>query len=238
MSGFKHSKETKDKIRETCKRRYKEGKIKNCFKKGHKGFCAMLGKHHSEKSKKQMGETKKRLIKEGKIQPLFKKGHIITKEVGQKIRESNMRRKISEETRIKLRGRTTWNKNKIGCFSKDTINLMKIAKLGKTHSIEHKEKQRISAIKRIERQKLNGLPLTPCIGNYETQILDNLEYCFGYTISRQYKTNGYFLDGYCPMLNLAIEVDEGFHNSKIEKDMLRQKEIEKELNCKFLRINI
>ena len=40
------------------------------------------------------------------------------------------------------------------------------------------------------------------------------------------------------MLNLAIEVDEGFHNSKIEKDMLRQKEIEKELNCKFLRINI
>lgn len=105
-----------------------------------------------------------------------------------------------------------------------------------------KKRQRISAIKRIEKYKLNGQPLTPCSGKYEKSILDNLEQCLGYTILRQHKVAGYFLDGYCPMLNLAIEIDELKHfdcdeNLKV-KDLERQKEIEGEMGYKFLRIKI
>ena len=59
-------------------------------------------------------------------------------------------------------------------------------------------------------------------------------------IRRQYFTNYGLLDGYIPELNLAIEIDEKHHfdrkgNLK-EKDIERQKNIEKELYCKFLRI--
>ena len=75
---------------------------------------------------------------------------------------------------------------------------------GKKHTLETKKKQRIKAIERIEKQKLNGLPLTPCIGKHETHVLDVLEYCFGYPITRQKRVAGYFLDGYCGMLNIAV----------------------------------
>lgn len=55
---------------------------------------------------------------------------------------------------------------------------------------------------------------------------------------RQYRVAGYFLDGYCPALNLAIEVDEPYHKTKemLDKDAVRQKNIEAELECKFLRL--
>jgi len=112
--------------------------------------------------------------------------------------------------------------------------------VGKKCKESAKEKIRISNIKYIEKKKLNGEPLTPNIGKYETRILDNLEYCFGYPILRQYRVIGYFLDGFCPMLNLAIEVDELFHKegAQLKKDMVRESNIKNELNCLFLRINI
>lgn len=112
-------------------------------------------------------------------------------------------------------------------------------KIGTIHTTECRQKMRLKSIERIERTKLNGLPLTPCIGNNETKILDYLQNeCFNYPIIRQYKIKGYFLDGYCPSLNLAIEIDEQRHKKYIEKDIQRQKEIEEKLNCKFLRIEI
>jgi len=103
-------------------------------------------------------------------------------------------------------------------------------------SIELKRKLRLSTIKRIERQKLNGLPLYPSIGKYEKTIIDNLEIIFGYKIIRQKRVAGYFIDGYCPMLNLAIEIDELYHKNKIEKDLQREQNIINEIGCSFLRL--
>ncbi len=77
--------------------------------------------------------------------------------------------------------------------------------------------------------------LYPCIGHNEKQILDNLEKEISFRILRQYKIKGFFIDGYIPELNIAIEIDERPKNK--EKDIERQKIIEDELNCNFLRIN-
>jgi len=129
-------------------------------------------------------------------------------------------RKLSEEHKRKIseseKGKKAWNK-------------------GIKHTSEHKEKLRLSRIKQIEE---SGISTGMSIGKYETHILDNLEKYLNYTILRQHRVAGYFLDGYCPVLNLAIEIDEKYHNKQKEKDAYRQKIIENKLNCKFLRIDI
>ena len=51
-----------------------------------------------------------------------------------------------------------------------------------------------------------------------------------------YKVAGYFLDGYCPRFNLAIEIDELYHNKIKEKDLIREQNIKNRLDCNFLRI--
>ena len=99
-----------------------------------------------------------------------------------------------------------------------------------------KRKLRENQIKFIEKNYLNNKDLCPQMGKYEKPILDFLEESFNYKILRQYKVSGYFLDGYCPALNLAIEIDEKYHNKQIEKDQLRQNNIVEKLGCAFLRI--
>jgi very-short-patch-repair endonuclease len=53
---------------------------------------------------------------------------------------------------------------------------------------------------------------------------------------------GYWLDGYDKEKNVVIEADEIHHfdidGNLREKDIIRQKEIEAQLKCKFLRIII
>ena len=107
---------------------------------------------------------------------------------------------------------------------------------GRVFSEMSRKKLRESAIKRVERQKFNGLPLIPCIGKNELQFLNILENNLGYKILRQYSVEGYFLDGYIPELNLAIEVDEDYHKKQIEKDIKRENIIKDKLNCEFIRI--
>ena len=49
---------------------------------------------------------------------------------------------------------------------------------------------------------------------------------------------GYRIDAYFPKYKLAIEVDEQEHNSRdIDYEIARQKALEKELTCTFIRIN-
>lgn len=96
---------------------------------------------------------------------------------------------------------------------------------------EVQEKMRISAQKRII--KNYGIPR---IGKNEIRILDELELSFNYKILRQYSIIGYWLDGYIPELNLAIEVDERYHNEQTNKDNKREQNIINKLNCDFVRI--
>lgn len=46
-----------------------------------------------------------------------------------------------------------------------------------------------------------------------------------------------FIDLYYEEIKLAIEVDEKYHDTKQEHDIARQREIENELGCEFLRID-
>jgi hypothetical protein len=66
-----------------------------------------------------------------------------------------------------------------------------------------------------------------------TQILKSIKY----KILRQYPVAGYVVDGYCPETNTVYEVYEPFHyknEKKINKDLERQKRIQKHLNCLFI----
>lgn len=48
--------------------------------------------------------------------------------------------------------------------------------------------------------------------------------------------NKYRIDFYCSEFKLAIEYDEDHHNYHISEDKIRQKEIQNELGCKFIRV--
>ena len=131
----------------------------------------------------------------------------------------NLGSKHSEETKKKIsnnrKGKAMNNRNR----------------LGDTPSEQTKKKLRLAAIKYIN-EHCGGI--TPMIGKNEKTILDELQEEYGYKIIRQYKVEGYFLDGYIKELKLAIEVDEKPKNK--ERDIERQRQIEKKLGCKFLRI--
>ena len=61
---------------------------------------------------------------------------------------------------------------------------------------------------------------------------------FGLKIIPQFQCLNYKIDFYIKSLNIAIEYDENDHkNYSYEKHEGRQKEIEKELGCRFIRIS-
>lgn len=75
----------------------------------------------------------------------------------------------------------------------------------------------------------------------EIEFLDQLEESlkpFNIKGIRQYNVLLYRIDYYIASLNIAIEYDENNHkNYNYERQEGRQKEIEKELNCRFIRVS-
>jgi hypothetical protein len=169
----------------------------------------MWGKHHSDETKEKISNSLKHTI--SLLNYHYNKGKKRTEEQCEK-----------------------YSKAKIGIAS---------PRKGKCYeeifgkSICDKLKQ-ILREKRINYLKEIGVITGPNIGRYEKPILDHLEVCFTYPIFRQYFINGYFLDGYCPILNLVIEIDEHFHYQNTERDLLREQQIKNALNCRFLRIKV
>lgn len=53
----------------------------------------------------------------------------------------------------------------------------------------------------------------------------------------QYPVDNYRIDLYIPLYNIAIEIDEEEHKYKKDYDTIRQIYIEKQIHCKFIRIN-
>ena len=53
----------------------------------------------------------------------------------------------------------------------------------------------------------------------------------------QYWVDNYRIDLYIPLYNIAIEIDEKEHKYKQDYDKMRQKYIENQILCKFIRIN-
>jgi len=131
-------------------------------------------------------------------------------------------------------------------FSKLHIENLRKSCIGKKNTESSKIKNSIKQtelmkiprnreLRRVARQNqilLNGGG--PSIGRNETSILDALEMEFEEKIYRQFSILGYWVDGYITDKNLVIEVDERKKNNT--RDITRQKQIEKELNCSFLRL--
>jgi len=167
----------------------------------------MEGKTHTEETKRKISE--------------IHKGKVLSDEICQKMSLSKMGHNVAEETRMKI----------------SLSNMGKVSPMkGKTHSSDTKRKMRLATINRISIQAFNGMPMVPRIGIIESGVIDTLQNVCPYPIIRQHQVCGYFLDGYIPELNVAIEFDEAKHRLKIERDIVRQAEIEKELRCVFFRI--
>ena len=77
------------------------------------------------------------------------------------------------------------------------------------------------------------------INSKEQTIINSIKNAFeGEDLQKQYTVIGYRIDLYFHEYKLAIEVDELGHNDRnIDYKIQRQKALEKELNCVFIRIN-
>ena len=210
--GKYHTEETKRKISEKLKRRPVSKETREKIGKRHKG------KTISNESKRKMSKAHK-----GKISPMKGKHH--SEETKRKISNSN-------------KGNIAWNKGKKITTNTGRTHFKKgqsSAFKGRHHSEETKKviskKLRIASFNYVK--KMRDI-LYPCIGHNEKKILDKLEKKIGYKIKRQFKCEGYFIDGYIEKLRLAIEVDEIPKNR--EKDIEREKIIKEKLGCSFLRV--
>ena len=77
------------------------------------------------------------------------------------------------------------------------------------------------------------------INSKEQTIINSIKNAFeGEDMQKQYTVIGYRIDLYFHEYKLAIEVDELGHNDRnIDYEIQRQKALERELNCVFIRIN-
>ena len=84
-----------------------------------------------------------------------------------------------------------------------------------------------------------GFKLHDLINCKEQTVLESIKDAFeGEDMQTQYTVIGYRIDFYFHENKLAIEVDELSHNDRnIDYEIQRQRAIEKELGCVFIRIN-
>ena len=88
-------------------------------------------------------------------------------------------------------------------------------------------------------KKKLGFKLNDVINTKEQTIINSIKDTFEEeNIQTQYRVLGYRIDLYFHEYKLSIEVDElGHTNRNINNEIERQKALEKEINCIFIRIN-
>ena len=91
----------------------------------------------------------------------------------------------------------------------------------------------------MQSQKKLGFKLHDVIITKEQIIINSIKDTFeGENMQTQYSVLGYRIDLYFHEYKLAIEVDELGHTYRnINNEIQRQKVLEKEFNCIFIRIN-
>ena len=84
-----------------------------------------------------------------------------------------------------------------------------------------------------------GFKLHDVVNTIEQPVINSIKDAFeGEDMQTQYSVLGYRIDLYFHKYKLAIEVDELGHNDRnIDYEIQRQKALERELNCVFIRIN-
>ncbi len=163
-------------------------------------------------------------------------------------KRKDVRKKISKNRKGKGLGKRNANNNPLVRMKKRN-SLIKFykenpeAKVQKSQFMKERYINNPELLIKRRVDRINQILKNGCIisiGKNETKILNNLEFLFRYKIIRQYEIDGYFVDGYIPELNLVIEIDENHHftidNKLKKKDIERQKYIQNQLHCKFLRI--
>jgi hypothetical protein len=177
------------------------------------------GKKHSLETKKHWSEIRKgRYV--GADHPFFGKHH-------------------SEETIEKIKAslsKAKWNYTE---ERKQTLSERMKGDLNPSRRQEVKMKLRLAANNRLKKQH--------CFASYNPKACKIIEdygkqngYNFRHALNGgEVDIIGYFVDGYDKKRNTVIEYDEKGHftkNKLREKDIIRQKNIIKEINCKFIRI--
>lgn len=118
----------------------------------------------------------------------------------------------------------------------------KTAGIPNPHKEETKRILRERALEYIE--KLHG-KVCPRYNKKSIEIIEKYGEEHGYNFIHaenggEYKVIGYFLDAYDPIKNVVLEIDErhhyDIHGNLKRRDIIRQEEIQKFLNCKFIRI--
>jgi hypothetical protein len=116
--------------------------------------------------------------------------------------------------------------------------------LNKAHTEETKRKMRIATLEYLKEQRGQ---LAPRYNRDSIQIIEKygedngLIFMHAENGGEYYiKRLGYFVDAYDPVNNVVLEIDEKHHfnadGTLKEKDLERQSQIEKMLNCTFVRI--
>lgn len=143
-----------------------------------------------------------------------------------------------ETLRCACKKRYTWTKYCRYCPD------YKKNQLGKPHTEETKRKQRLSTLEYLKQQSGQVSP------RYNKDSIKYIEeYGKAHNLNFMHAENGgeyfisglgYFLDGYDPINNVAIEFDEKHHfdnkGELKEKDKQREQQIINLLGCKFIRI--
>jgi len=204
--------------------------------------CTFSGRHLSENAKLNMSKSKT-----GEGNPFF--GKQLSSEHRRKISESIKRvkpagfggRKHSEESKEKIRV-NSWHlhteetKRKIG-----NATIGNKANSGKKLSKETKKKMRLSAIKRIEKNKgqikpnYNPRAIPILESNAEKLNITDLQHAENGG-EFYIKDLGYWADGYSKSTNTWFEYYEKRHRFQIEKDKKRKQEIINYLKCEFIEI--
>jgi hypothetical protein len=116
--------------------------------------------------------------------------------------------------------------------------------LGKQHSAQSKIKMRLARINQISKNIFDGNQIIPGWNEMACQKIDEYGKQNGYNF--QHAMNGgeyfiselgYWVDGYDNEKNVVVEYYEKWHSKQKEKDLNRQKEICKHLNCNFIILN-
>lgn len=205
------------------------------FSKEHKQKMSIAKKGH-----KLSDETKHKIS-------IALRGRKISKKWRQKISIAQKGRKQSEEHNYNVSLAVRGEKNSFygKKHSQNTKRKMSAALKGRKLSKETKRKMRLSAIQRIERDRLNGNQLFPRFNPTACKKMDEYGELYGFNFQHamnggefHIKELGYFVDGYDKEKNVVIEIDESHHNRTQTKDKKRQDEIVNLLGCKFIRLTL
>jgi hypothetical protein len=203
--------------------------------------------------KQYYGRAKNRtLIKDDPV--LYKSVYKYTEELERVLKEQkmyssgyNLRRRLQfivenncdlSTLRCSCKKKYSWTKYCRHCPDYKRYNL------GRPASEETKQRCRISTLKYLE--KVKG-QIAPRYNLDSITIIEAYGKKHGYTFMHaenggEYYVRdlGYFLDAYDPIKNVALEVDEAHHFDRngnlLERDKVRQSQIEEALGCKFIRI--